>query len=249
MKISFLGTSHGIPTAERFCSSLMIEVGGSLYFIDAGAPIVELMLKMGRHPNEIRAVFCTHHHGDHTDGLLGLTDLCNWAFKESSFDIFVTINEQADALKACTELASGPLDEKRLRYHTASAGVIYEDENVKITYFPTKHCEPYPSYAILVEADGKSALFTGDISGKIAKLDFPVYAQENETELVVCEMAHFGRCEVEPYLEKLKTKHLIFNHVNFPLGMDKFADIEDMANSGKFTFSISAAKDGDVIEL
>ena len=106
-----------------------------------------------------------------------------------------------------------------------------------------------PSYAILVEAEGKKLLFTGDMSQHLAKEDFPKYALENETDLLVCEMAHFGREHVEPYMEKVKTKNMVFSHVNFAKGTHKFADIADMHNSGKFPYPIIAAKDGDIIEL
>ena len=41
MNITFLGTSHGVPSAERYCSCTMIEVGGATYFIDCGAPLTE----------------------------------------------------------------------------------------------------------------------------------------------------------------------------------------------------------------
>ena len=248
MKITFLGTSHGIPTETRFCTSTMIEVAGKLYFIDAGAPIADLVLRYGKHPNDIKAVFCTHHHGDHTDGLLNLTDLCGWAFRESSFDIFVTRAEQGEVLKACVALASRPVDE-RVRYHTAKEGLLFDDGNVKITYFKTRHCEPYPSYSILVEADDKKVLFTGDMSQWLAKEDFPVYALENETDMIVCEMAHFGREHIEPYMEKVNTGKYVFTHVNYTKGTHKFQDIDDMQASGKYPYPVIAAKDGDVIEL
>ena len=249
MKVTFIGSSHGIPSAERYCSCTMIEVNGALYFIDAGAPVIDLLLRRGRHPNEIRAVFCTHHHGDHTDGLLNLTDLCNWAYTDSSVDIFVTKAEQAEILKACVIISSKPVDTDRLRYHTAKAGTVYEDENVRVTYFPTRHCEPFPSYAILVEAEGKRALFTGDMSNGLEKNDFPVYAIENETDLVVSELAHFACSAVVPYAERLRTKRLVFNHVNFAHGGRKFEEIEEMNVSGKYPFTVAAANDGDEILL
>lgn len=248
MKVTFLGSSHGIPTAERFCSCTMIEINEKLYFIDAGAPVADLVLRYGKHPNDIKAVFCTHHHGDHTDGLLNLTDLCGWAFRESEFDVFVTRAEQAEVLKACVAIASRPVD-GRVKYHTASEGVIFSDENVKITYIRTRHCEPFPSYAILVEAEDKKLLFTGDMSQWLAKEDFPKYALENETDLLVCEMAHFGKENIEPYMEKLNTKKFVFNHVNFAKGTEKFKDIAEMDASGKYPYPVIAAKDGDVIEL
>ena len=36
MKITFLGSSHGVPEPHRRCSSAMIEVGENVYFVDMG---------------------------------------------------------------------------------------------------------------------------------------------------------------------------------------------------------------------
>ena len=38
MKISFLGTSHGITEKNQFCSSALVSTGGKHYLVDAGAP-------------------------------------------------------------------------------------------------------------------------------------------------------------------------------------------------------------------
>ena len=135
---------------------------------------------------------------------------------------------------------------ERIDMRVANEGLAYEDENVKVTYIPTKHIEPRPSYAILFEAEGKKLLFTGDMSQWLAKNDFPVYPMENETDLVVCEMAHFTPEQVQPYVERLKTKHLCFNHV-YPL--DKFDAIRSMDESGKYGFSVTIACDNGVIEI
>ena len=35
MKITFVGTSHGIPQADRYCSCYMIEIGKAIYFVRA----------------------------------------------------------------------------------------------------------------------------------------------------------------------------------------------------------------------
>lgn len=252
MKITFIGTSHGIPSDIRFCSCTMIEVGGKLYFIDAGAPLIDYVLRYGKHPNDIKAVFTTHHHGDHTDGLLNLVDLCTWAFKSADFDIYTTTDTVGEVFAKCVEAVEAPNGRypyDRLRFNTVGAGKVYEDENIKVTYFATRHCEPLPSYAILVEAEGKKLLFTGDMSQWLAKEDFPVYALENKTELLVCEMAHFGREHIEPYMEKVTTDKFIFTHVNFAKGTEKFKDIAEMDASGKYPYPIIAAKDGDVIEI
>jgi ribonuclease BN (tRNA processing enzyme) len=139
-----------------------------------------------------------------------------------------------------------PFSSDRIDMRVAKEGLIYEDENVKVTYFRTKHIEPRPSYSILIEAEGKKVLFTGDMSQWLAKEDFPKYALENETDLVVCEMAHFTPEQIKPYVDRLKTKHLCFNHV-YPF--DKFDAINDMDKSGSYDFPITIAHDDDEIIL
>ena len=68
MKLKFLGTSHGVPAADRYCSSLMVETGGKTFIIDAGAPLIDLLLRNQKKPSDVSAIFTTHAHGDHVDG-------------------------------------------------------------------------------------------------------------------------------------------------------------------------------------
>ena len=70
MKITFLGTSAGIPDPDRHCSSTMIEVGERVYIVDAGAPMVDCLRTQGllmerENAERIAAVFATHSHSDH----------------------------------------------------------------------------------------------------------------------------------------------------------------------------------------
>ena len=53
MKITFLGTSHGVPAADRYCSSTMLEINGARYFIDAGAPLIDILLRRGVDLNKV----------------------------------------------------------------------------------------------------------------------------------------------------------------------------------------------------
>ena len=43
MKITFLGTSHGITEKNQFCSSALVSTGGKHYLVDAGAPVLTLL--------------------------------------------------------------------------------------------------------------------------------------------------------------------------------------------------------------
>jgi hypothetical protein len=86
-----------------------------------------------------------------------------------------------------------------------------------------------PSYAILLEAEGKRVLFTGVLSNEVKKDDFPKVGLEEETNVIICEMAHFGVAEICPYMERAKTGQWWFNHVNRVATGEKFKAIEEMA--------------------
>ena len=244
MKLKFLGTSHGVPAADRYCSSLMVETGGKTFIIDAGAPLIDLLLRNQKKPSDVSAIFTTHAHGDHVDGLISFCDLASWYYKDVSVDIFVTEHALTGAIFNFLSVIHSPPDTSRLRFTRATAGVVYDTPELKVTYLPTKHLPTRPAYSILLEAEGKRVLITGDMSNHLERKDFPSIVAEEHLDLVISEMAHFGIEQLTPYLETCIADRMIITHV-FPL--HKFAEIE--ALSGKYPFPIDIAHDGDEIEL
>lgn len=245
MKITFLGTSHGVPAADRYCSSAMIETGDSVYLIDAGAPTIDLLIRRGVNLDAVKAVFTTHLHGDHVFGVIQMASLFNWYFKTTDADFYLTEQAGVDAVKNVIETVDNPLCE-RVRLKLMAENTVYEDKNIRVTPYPTRHLAHAnrPAYSYLIEAEGKKVLFSGDLSGRLEKQDFPAYALENEVDLMICEMAHFGVEHVSSYLEKCRAKELLFNHV-FPL--HKLDEIN--ALNGKYPYPIRTVDDGDEIEL
>ena len=77
MKITFIGTSHGKPEKNRFCSCTVITVGGKHYVIDAGAPIMDLFQRYELAFEDIAGIFITHSHIDHVAGLAAFTVAMN----------------------------------------------------------------------------------------------------------------------------------------------------------------------------
>lgn len=246
MRITFLGTSHGVPAADRYCSCTMIEVNGAHYFIDAGAPLIDILLRRGVDLSSVRAIFTTHFHGDHVDGLLPLADLFSWYYKSTSTDIYMTEQVGIDTFKTMLTALIGSFDDERVRFRMMTPETIYEDENIRVTPFPTQHLAHMnrPAYSYLVEAEGKKVFFSGDLSFRMQAQDFPAYVLENDVDLMICEMAHFGVEHIEGYLERCRAEQVLFNHV-YPL--DKLAQIE--ALDGRYGYPIHTVNDGDEVEL
>ena len=70
MQITFLGASHGVPEANRRCSCTLIETNGRYYFIDMGVNAIDALRTRGIEVEDVKGIFITHMHGDHTNGLI-----------------------------------------------------------------------------------------------------------------------------------------------------------------------------------
>ena len=184
MKITFLGASHGVPEPHRRCSCTMIEVSGRYYFVDMGCPAIDDLITKGIPVDAVKAIFITHHHGDHTDGLLSMIGLCTWYFKTANPEVYLSKIEQADAIRGW--LNTTTMTEQKTPYFEVKPGVIFDDGFLKVTAIPTKHCDR--SYAYLVEAEGKT------------------------TDLVVCEGAHFPVVDYLPHFAQCDIKKVCVNH-------------------------------------
>ncbi len=249
MKITFVGSGHGVPAPDRYCSAAMIEAGSSIYFIDAGAPIMDELLRMGRNINDVRAIFITHAHSDHTVGMLSVASLINWYYKEARVDFY---SPEEELIRACehwiTANHDGPVIEERVRFHSYEKDFVYEDDNIRLTVFPTRHLERVdaPAYGFVVtdKQSGKRIVFSGDLSRQLELEDFPAIAMSEDVDALVCEMAHFKPEHVTPYLEKCTAKAVYFNHT-FPLS--KLDAIRAM--NGKYSFLVYVVCDRDVIEF
>ena len=245
MKLTFLGTSHGIPSADRFCSCTLLEVGDDAYFIDMGAPGVDLLLRAGRTPEAVRAIFATHAHGDHTNGILSYADLLNWAYPKASCDIWLTETGQINAMKDLIAFSSSHPDEERVRFRLMTPETVYRDGRLTLTPIPTAHMgEGHPTYAYLVEAEGKKVLFSGDLSVNLAADDFPKAALEEPLDLMMLECAHFSADQVKPYLQRCTARQVLFTHV-YPV--EKIPQLA--ALDGQFACRVGTVADGDTVEL
>lgn len=247
MKITFLGTSHGLIEKDREFSATMIEVDGSIYFIDAGASIASAMINKDKKYEDVKAVFITHAHADHMGSLYPFVNLANWYYKNSAFSIYMPEQHIINLIKDLVVTTGCKFDEERLKFIECNENTVYQDDKVKVSFTPTKHLAwmNRPAYSIVFEAENKRIVFSGDLSNGIKENDFPSVVLEKETDLFVLELAHFDFKDTVPYLKKCKAKRVFFNHVGLPY--TKFDDIKNGAKD--FSFLVKAVFDGDEIEI
>lgn len=212
MKITILGSSHGLPEAHRKCSSILVEIGENRYLIDAGTDITEQFATKNIPLSSVRAFFITHMHGDHTNGLIPYLLLCHWYYTDADPLVFLPGN--LEKTKAAIEgwiACNSSLPPRAYRYKSVACGEIYNDGIIKVTAFEVKHLKP--SYAYLLEAEGKRVLFSGDLSHNGPSDDFPISVLDAPLDLAVCEAAHFDATDYLPiFKNNPNLKKLCFNH-------------------------------------
>lgn len=238
MKITFLGSSHGVPEPHRRCTCTLIEVDGKRYFIDMGMMPIEEMVTRGLPVESIQAIFITHMHGDHTNGLLHFADLLSWSFKSADPIFFLPDPEAGTWIEGWLRL-NGSFG-RILRFQAVAPGSLFNDGTLKVTALPTQH--HIPSFAYLLEAQGKRVICTGDL--KHPSADFPLEAAQEETHLLVCEAAHFDATDYLPLLRQCQVKRVCVHHHS----PKHFASIRQLA-AEMAPLPVQAAHDGLEITL
>lgn len=258
MKITFLGTSHGITEKNQFCSSALISTGGNHYLIDAGAPVLTLLKNHDIPLADVAGVFITHSHHDHYLGLVTLTQQINEFRQFSGVGFPVYVPDEEDYHRMFHFLFGDPTFTGRLAYRVYGgmtdpladrdrriSAVIFDDGNLKVTAIPVDHYKN--AHAFLLESEGKRVVFTGDLAADMP--DYPTVITETDVDVVVTEGAHtkLNKPEVMALLKSSRTKTLVISH-----RYDQFNTDEMLAELTEYTkdaFKTMVAFDGMILNI
>ena len=261
MKITFLGTSHGMCEKGQFCSSAAVTVGDRSYIIDAGAPIMCLLKNYDIPYTSVGGIFITHSHQDHYMGLV------EFIGQIEDFDRFKDVRIKVHVppefpSKSINTFLFGNLegifrpvpggcrtDEndtgRRVDFVTYPDGMIFDDGRMKITSIPVRHTEH--AHSFLLEAEGKRVLFTGDLLTDFA--DYPEILTEGGVDLLIIEAAHtrLNKKQNIELFRRTKTKMMTVTHRNALLNTDEI--IAEVTSALSDLYPVDLAFDGRVIEL
>ena len=258
MKITFLGTSHGITEKNQFCSSALVSTGGKHYLVDAGAPVLTLLKNHDIPLEDVAGVFITHSHHDHFMGLAVLTQQVNefGQFSKVSFPVYVP--DEEDYHRMFAFIFGDPTFHGRLDYRNyggmtdpfgdrarRQTAVIFDDGNLRVTAIPVDHF--VNAHAFLLEAEGKRVVFTGDLVEGMP--DYPAIISEVEMDVVVTEGAHtkLNQPAVMALLKSSRTKTLVITHRYDQVNPD--GAVAELAEYTKDRFETVLAYDNMIWEL
>jgi ribonuclease Z len=152
-----LGTGFPRPDADRAGPCIAIIIGEKVFLIDAGRGVTMRLAAANLAPKNIRAVFLTHLHSDHIDGLPDVFHT-TWQFgRTTSFELYgpTGTRDLVDGImkfyaadihirRDLTEKL--PPEGAKINLHIIKEGVVYQDEDVRVTAFLVDHAPVEPAF-------------------------------------------------------------------------------------------------------
>ena len=176
------GSGSPMPDADRAGPCIAVLAGNQAFVFDAGSGSVRKLMRMGFPMEKLQAVFLTHLHSDHIDGL-GELLLQAWiagsrgaplpVFGPSGTDQVVAGFKAAYTADEGYRVAHhGPKVANPAGYGSAAsiialpAGidrqVIYEQDGVRITVIRVNHAPVAPAFGYRIDYQGRSIALSGD---------------------------------------------------------------------------------------
>ena len=174
LEVLLLGTGYPRPDAEHAGPSTAIVAGNQWFVVDAGRGTTMRVAGTDLDYANLRGVFLTHLHSDHT---AGLPDLFNtsWQFGRKSVPLELYgprgTKKLADAMLlffAEDIHIRRDLQEKHpaagatIRTHIVREGVVYDDGDVKVTAFVVDHRPVRDAFGYRFESGGRTIVVSGD---------------------------------------------------------------------------------------
>jgi len=174
LRVTFLGTGGGpVGSAEHAGPATLVEYGQEVILIDAGRGVVQRMLQLNRRVPQIRAVFLTHLHSDHTidipdvwlrswwgegrrnpleiRGPRGTRAMAAHIAQAWSYDVHIRSHAPENIDPAMAKLIGVDVD----------AGVVFDEAGLRVTAIKADH-GPVLSLAYRIDAGGHSVVLSGD---------------------------------------------------------------------------------------
>ena len=185
MEITFLGTSSGVPTRSRNVSSVALRLPqrAEVWLFDCGEGTQHQLQRSEIKSSQIRRIFVTHMHGDHTFGLMGLIASCGLAGTGQPIDIYGPegLKEYLRAVAKYSYMNFGD----RLRVHTVKTGLVYEDDEFRVSCQLLKH--RVPAHGFRVEEKDRPGTFNLAKAKSLGIPPGPIYGKLKDGQIVTLD--------------------------------------------------------------
>ena len=196
-RLILLGTAGGpTPKPNRAAPSQAIVVGDSTYIVDCGNGVARQMVLANLRLGSLRSVFLSHQHSDHNADYGNLL-LLAWATDlsrrvesygppplEDMTRQFLDLNA-ADIATRMADEGRPPLAPLIAPHDIAQAGLVYQDENVRVTAALVEHPPVAPAFAYRFDCSDRSIVISGDTRPSNALVELA-----RDADVLVHEVMH-----------------------------------------------------------
>lgn len=177
-QVVFLGTGTPLPDPDRSGPATAVVVNGAAYLFDAGAGVVRRAMQAKRagiaalDSVNLRTVFLTHLHSDHTMGLPDLI-LTPWVMgRQQPLDLYGPVGSTTmvngilagwseDIDHRLNDLQPATPNGHKVNVHEIQPGEIFRDANVTVTAIPVDH-GAWTAFGYKVQTADRTIVISGD---------------------------------------------------------------------------------------
>lgn len=158
-ELTLLGTNSAVPTADRFTTAQVLDVQSNAYLIDCGEGAQIRMHQFKVRKGKINAVFISHLHGDHINGLVGFLNSLALNNRTTPLNIFAP--EGLEKLVDISLTLVGSTFPYPCIFHTidtTQSALIYEDKHIEVYTIPLVHRVPTSGFLFKEKSRGRKII-------------------------------------------------------------------------------------------
>lgn len=288
-KVVMLGTGNPMPDPNRRGPAVAVVVNGQPYFVDAGEGVWRAAGEAtslyggsieGLNWKNHKYVFLTHLHSDHTIGLPGLL-LQPWSLgtisRKEPAQIYgppgtdklieyILLAYQADIVQRIHGGGKNDLGWRSVGHNIFEPGLVYQDANVKVEAFKTKHATYPLTFAYRFTTPDKIVVVSGDtrpcegiekasegvdilvheVFGIDHLNDAPagIWSGRKGNLLDAVSSYHTSTKELAALASRVKPKILVLYHQQ-NWSKDEWANVKEIKRFG-YSGTVISANDGDI---
>ncbi len=177
-----------MPTRTRNVSAVGLRLAqrAEVWLFDCGEGTQHQLLRSDLRISQLTRIFITHMHGDHIFGLMGLLASCGLAGNPHRIDIYGPPDLE-EYLKACRRYSQTHFSYP-IKVHTVRPGVVFEDDEYRVSCQLLKH--RVPAFGYRVAEKNRPGHFDVDKAKALGIPAGPLYGQLKRGETIVL---HDGR--------------------------------------------------------
>ncbi len=255
-QLTVLGSSSGMPSPSRFCSSVFVQTEDFNFLLDCGEGTSFSLLRNKIDPHLIDAVFISHAHIDHLGGLFLLIQMMHLLRSRIPLRVFLpdeTIEGVRNFLNTCY-LFPAKIS-FNLQLIPVADDFVFENRWTSLKAYPNRHLAgnqpmiaelnlPHwmQSYSYGLDIGDKKIVYSGDLESSddlVGIID--------DADLLITECLHPQLEKLIPLIIRSRVKSTVFTHI--PAEMeDKLVETKNLA--GKIGLeNLVMAYDGLTIKL